>query len=215
MAPIISFDMDGTLVESGYTDWVWNQGIPELYAAKAGFSFDDAKAFVEREYRKVGEAAVEWYDITYWFRFFQLERSWRALMERYVDKINVYPDVHHLLDRLRGKFRMILTSNASREFIDVEMGATGLDRYFDQIFSATSDFREVKKTPRFYRRICEMLKVSPADLVHVGDHYEFDYLVPRAVGIQAFYLDRSARREGEFILQDLKGLEKRLHPKKV
>ena len=215
MAPIISFDMDGTLVESGYTDWVWNQGIPELYAAKAGFSFDDAKAFVEGEYRKVGEAAVEWYDITYWFRFFQLDRSWRALMERYVDKINVYPDVHHLLERLRGKFRMILTSNASREFIDVEMGATGLDRYFDQIFSATSDFREVKKTPRFYRRICEMLNVSPADLVHVGDHYEFDYLVPRAVGIQAFYLDRSARREGEFILQDLKGLEKRLHPKKI
>jgi len=215
MAPIISFDMDGTLVESGYTDWVWNQGIPELYAAKAGYSFDDAKAFVEREYRKVGEAAVEWYDIQYWFQYFQLERSWRALMEHYVDKINVYPDVHHLLDRLRGRFRMILTSNAGREFIDVEMGATGLDRYFDQIFSATSDFREVKKTPRFYRRVCEILNVSPADLVHVGDHYEFDYLVPRAVGIQAFYLDRSARREGKFILQDLKDLEKRLHPKKV
>jgi putative hydrolase of the HAD superfamily len=60
-----------------------------------------------------------------------------------------------------------------------------------------------------------MLKVCPADLVHVGDHYEFDYLVPRAMGIQAFYLDRSARREGEFILPDLRGLEKRLHPKKV
>ena len=70
-----------------------------------------------------------------------------ALMEHYVDKINVYPDVHHLLDRLRGSFRMILTSNAGREFIDVEMGATGLDRYFDRIFSATSDFREVKRLP--------------------------------------------------------------------
>jgi HAD superfamily hydrolase (TIGR01549 family) len=211
MAPIISFDMDGTLVESGYTDWVWNQGIPELYAAKAGFSFEDAKAFVEGEYRKVGEAAVEWYDIQYWFRFFQLEQSWRSLMEHYLDKINVYPDVHHLLGRLSGKFRMVLTSNAGREFIDVEMGATGLARYFEQIFSATSDFREVKKTPHFYRRVCEMLKVSPGDLVHIGDHYEFDYLVPRAVGIQAFYLDRSGRREGEFVLQDLKGLEKRLH----
>ena len=135
-------------------------------------------------------------------------------MEHYVDKINVYPDVHHLLDRLKGKFRMILTSNAGREFIDVEMGATGLDRYFDQIFSATSDFREVKKTPRFYRRVCEMLEVSPGDLVHIGDHYEFDYLVPRAVGIQAFYLDRSARREGKFILQDLKDLDMRLYPER-
>ena len=61
------------------------------------------------------------------------------------------------------------------------MEATGLDRYFGQIFSATSDFREVKKTPRFYQRVCEILKVRPEELVHVGDHYEFDYLVPRAL----------------------------------
>ena len=147
MTPIISFDMDGTLVESEYTDWVWNHGIPNLYAKKAGLSFEEAKAFVEGEYRKVGDGAPEWYDIQYWFRFFQLQTGWRALMEQYVDKIGVYPDVSHLLDRLKGRFKLVLTSNAGREFIEVEMGATGLDRYFDRIFSATSDFREVKKTP--------------------------------------------------------------------
>ena len=123
-------------------------------------------------------------------------------MDQYVDKINVYPDVNPLLDRLKERFKLVLTSNAGREFIDVEMEATGLGRYFDRIFSATSDFREVKKTPRFYQRVCEILKVPPGDLVHVGDHYEFDYLVPRAVGIRAFYLDRSAQQDGEFILRD-------------
>jgi len=212
MTPIISFDMDGTLVESEYTDWVWNHGIPNLYAKKAGLSFEEAKAFVEGEYRKVGDGAPEWYDIQYWFRFFQLQTGWRALMEQYVDKIGVYPDVSHLLDRLKGRFKLVLTSNAGREFIEVEMGATGLDRYFDRIFSATSDFQEVKKTPRFYHRVCEILKVPPGDLVHVGDHFEFDYLVPRAVGIRAFYLDRSAQQDGEFILRDLRDLESKLYP---
>jgi len=212
MKPIISFDMDGTLVESEYTDWVWHDGIPKLYAEKAGLSFEEARTFVLKEYRKVGEAAPEWYDIKYWFRLFELETSWRTLMERYVDKINVYPDVNHLLDRLKGKFDLILTSNAGREFIDVEMKATGLSRYFDRIFSATSDFREVKKTPAFYQRVCEILRVDPGALVHVGDHYEFDYLVPRAVGVQAFYLDRSAQRQGEFILSDLRDLERKVLP---
>ncbi len=47
-------------------------------------------------------------------------------------------------------------------------------------------------------------------MVHVGDHYEFDYLIPRALGIQAFYLDRSARREGDFVLWDLRDIENRL-----
>jgi HAD superfamily hydrolase (TIGR01493 family) len=212
MALIISFDMDGTLVESEYTDWVWNHGIPNLYAAKVGLPFEKAKAFVEGEYQKVGDGAAEWYDIQYWFRFFQLETGWRALMDQYVNKINVYPDVNPLLGRLKERFKLVLTSNAGREFIEVEMKATGLDRYFDRIFSATSDFREVKKTPRFYQRVCEILKVPPGALVHVGDHYEFDYRVPRALGIQAFHLDRSARKDGEFILRDLRDLEEKLYP---
>jgi len=210
MVQIVSFDMDGTLIESEYTDWVWHHGIPDLYAEKAGLPFEEAKEFVIKEYRKVGEAGIEWYDIKYWFRLFELEMDWRTLMERYRDKIRVYPDVHPILNRLKDPFRLILTSNAGREFIDVEMEATGLAGYFDRIFSATSDFREVKKTPRFYRRICEMLKIPPEEIAHVGDHYEFDYLVPRDLGIQAFYLDRSARKEGDSVLWDLRDIENRL-----
>lgn len=210
MAKIISFDMDGTLVDPEFTDWVWGHGIPTLYAEKAGLSFEEAKGFVVKEYLKVGEGAIEWYDIKYWFRFFQLEESWKVLMERYADKIKVYPDVHPLLERLRDRYPLVLTSNAGREFIHMEMEATGLGRYFNQIFSATSDFGEVKKTAGFYQKICRILEASPQEIVHVGDHYEFDYLVPGSVGIHAFYLNRSDGRRGESIFSDLRDLEKRL-----
>ena len=210
MPKIISFDMDGTLVDAEFTDWVWGHGIPTLYAKKTGVSFEEAKALVTQEYLKVGEGAIEWYDIKYWFQFFQLEQSWKVLMERYVDKIGIYPNVNHLLEHLKDRFQLVLTSNAGREFIDVEMEATGLRKYFNQIFSATSDFRMVKKTIDFYRRICEILRVEPPEIVHVGDHYEFDYLVPRSLGIHAFYLDRSGERKGDFVISDLRDLEKKV-----
>ena len=210
MPTIISFDMDGTLVDAEFTDWVWGHGIPTLYAKKAGLSFEAAKDFVVKEYLKVGEGAMEWYDIKYWFQLFQLEESWEVLMERYTDKIKIYPDVHPLLERLRDRHRMVLTSNAGREFIGMEMEATSLGQYFDRIFSATSDFGEVKKTAAFYQRICQILEARPQEIVHVGDHYEFDYLVPRSLGIQAFYLDRSGGEGGDFTLSDLRDLEKRL-----
>ncbi len=212
MPKIISFDMDGTLVDPEFTDWVWLHGIPTLYAEKANLPFEEAKHFVVEEYLKVGEGAIEWYDIKYWFRFFQLERSWKDLMHQYVDKINIYPDVNYILEGLKDKFPIILTSNAGREFIDAEMEATGLRRYFNRIFSATSDFGEVKKTAGFYQRICQIVGARPQEIVHVGDHYEFDYLVPRSLGIHAFYLDRPGEKRGDFVLQDLRELEERLLP---
>ncbi len=208
---VISFDMDGTLVDPEYTEWVWIHGIPTLYAEKMGIPFKEAKEFVINEYLKVGEEELEWYDIKYWFHFFNLGQNWKTLMEQYSDKINVYPDVNHLLERLRSRVKLVLTSNAGREFIDIEMEVTGLRRYFDQIFSATSDFNQVKKTIGFYKRICQILKVHPYEVVHIGDHYEFDFLVPRSLGIQAYYLDRSGEKKGEFILKGIDELEEKLY----
>jgi putative hydrolase of the HAD superfamily len=210
MPQYISFDMDGTLIDSAFTDYVWGQGIPTLYAEKMKLPFEAAKAFVEKEYREVGEEAMEWYDIKYWFRLFQLDQSWKALLKQFADRIRVYPDVNHILERLRDRFPLILSSNAGREFIEVEMEASGLANYFERIFSATSDFGVVKKNIDFYQQICEILETSPQEILHIGDHYDFDYLVPRRLGIHAYCLDRSGERMGEFILRDLRELESRI-----
>ena len=131
-------------------------------------------------------------------------------MEQYTDKIKVYPEVHHILERLGSRFPLVLTSNAGSEFIDLEMEATGLGRYFSRVFSATSDFGRVKKTADFYRQICQVLEARPQEIVHVGDHYEFDYLVPRSLGIHAFYLDRLGEQRGASVISDLRDLEERL-----
>ncbi|OPY68322.1 MAG: hypothetical protein A4E62_02077 [Syntrophorhabdus sp. PtaU1.Bin002] len=48
MKKIISFDLDGTLVHGKYGDIVWNQGIPEEYADKYGFTFDEAVSRVRQ-----------------------------------------------------------------------------------------------------------------------------------------------------------------------
>ena len=56
----LSFDLDGTLVDLAFTDLVWHQGIPELYAQKASMELVQARELVLQEYRKVGDGALEW-----------------------------------------------------------------------------------------------------------------------------------------------------------
>jgi len=70
---VFSFDVDGTLVSKRFTDAVWLRGIPELYAKKAGLSFDDAHRIVKSEYEKVGEENINWYRIDYWLHKFGLD----------------------------------------------------------------------------------------------------------------------------------------------
>ncbi len=207
---VISFDLDGTLVESEYSEWVWGVGIPQLFAQKRGISFGEAKEIVEEEYRKVGDGSLEWYDIKYWFNFFQLDGSWRSLLNRYSHKIKTYPEVSKVLRDLSSHYVVIMISNAAREFIDIEVEEAKLRVYFSRIFSATSDFGEIKKTSQFYGRICYLLRIKPREMVHVGDHWEFDYLVPKDLGIRAFHVDRSWSRGGDDVIRSLEELRERL-----
>jgi len=115
-----------------------------------------------------------------------------------------------VLCHLQDRFRLIVLSNAAREFIDVEMRVGGLANYFERVVSATSDFGVVKKSEEFYRRVCDMVAVDLQEMMHVGDHWEFDYQVPKRVGIGALYLDRNRNRHEPDAIADLRRLEELL-----
>jgi putative hydrolase of the HAD superfamily len=47
-------------------------------------------------------------------------------------------------------------------------------------------------------------------MIHIGDHFEFDYLIPQQLGIRSFYLDRKEERKGSNVVNDLKVFMKKL-----
>jgi len=202
---LIYFDLDNTLIDPAYTTFVWEIGIPQLYAKKYNISISKATRIVIAEYERIGDLHLEWYDITYWFKFFELPGRWENLLEEHRDKIRLFPEVKEVIEDLTQYYNLIVISNAAREFVEVEIKEAGIEDCFIRIFSATSDFQQVKKTPQFYKQICEIMKTEPSDTIHTGDHYEFDYLVPKSVGIKAFYLDRDGTKpEDSFTVKNLK-----------
>jgi len=202
---LISFDLDSTLVDPTYTTFVWEIGIPQLYAKKYKISLAKATSIVKAEYERVGDSALEWYDINYWFKCFELPGEWENLLEEHRDKIRPFPEVKEVIEDLAPYYELIVTSNAAREFVDVELKEAEIKDYFTRIFSATSDFGQVKKTPQFYEQICKIMGKKPWNAIHVGDHYEFDYLVPKSLGMEAYYLDRDGKRpKDRFTVKNLR-----------
>ncbi|NIR87770.1 HAD family hydrolase [Candidatus Bathyarchaeota archaeon] len=208
---MVSFDLDGTLIDYRFVDSVWFEGIPRLYSVKKGVSFEDARKVVKREYDKVGKERLEWYDLRYWIRKFGLNVAPKELLRCFEQRVRTYPEVPKVLEELEQRgFRLIIVTNAHEEFVEVELKTTKIENYFERVFSSTSDFGLVKKTVNLYRRVCNIIKISPQEMIHVGDDRNFDFDVPRRLGIVAFHLDRTGKDEGEFVIHSLEELNRKL-----
>ena len=200
---IVSFDVEGTLVTTDYSYAIWFEAIPERYAAANDLDFEKAKILVQEEYSKVGDQRLEWYDIHYWFSNLGLGVP-EPVMARYSSRIEYYPEVKELLSLLGERYVLTVASGSPREFLIHLL--RDIETYFTRIFSSVSDYKRLK-TPDFYREMCDVLKVNPEQVVHVGDNWQFDFLAPREVGIKTFYLDRKDQSRKPDTLSNLSELK--------
>jgi HAD superfamily hydrolase (TIGR01549 family) len=204
---LISFDAEGTVVTPDFSQAIWHEAIPVLYAQKKGLDLAQAKRHIAEEYGKVGEHRLEWYDIEYWFSYLGLGSS-EVVIQGCLGEIAYYPEVTEVLSSLASTYKLIIASGTPLELLHCLL--RDIEPYFIRIFSSISHYRQLKN-PDFYLRICEEMDVKPNQVIHVGDNWQFDFLNARQVGINALYLDRS-RRNHQQSLSDLTQLKHMLPP---
>jgi putative hydrolase of the HAD superfamily len=183
---VISFDAEGTLVTPDFSQSIWHEAIPFLYAQKNEIDLAQAKRVIAERYDKIGDQRLEWYDIEYWFRYLDLGDS-EPVIQSCRHKISYYPEVTEVLSSLVSKYKLVIASGTPIELLryllqDVEL-------YFAHIFSSISHYQQTK-SPEFYLAICQEMGVAPSQVAHVGDNWQFDFLSSRQAGINAFHLDR-------------------------
>ncbi|MFH1382061.1 MAG: HAD family hydrolase [Chloroflexota bacterium] len=203
---VISFDLEGTLTKPDFTELVWFEGIPSLYARRVGIDFEKAKSFVLQKYEEVGDRRKEWYDIKYWFDLFGLQ-DYQGLLDSYKDRVTYYPDVLPVLSSLSGKYKLIVTTNAASEFLPYLLG--GIRGYFVRTFSSISECGQLKSA-EYFASVCQVMGIHPDEMAHVGDSWEFDVIAARGAGVKAFHLDRAKGTDNADPLKSLLDLETRL-----
>jgi putative hydrolase of the HAD superfamily len=203
----ISFDAEGTLVTPDFSQTIWHEAIPALYAQKNGIDLAQAKSCIAEEYGRIGDQRLEWYDIEYWFSYLGLG-STEPVIQSCLNKICYYPEVTEVLSSLASEYKLIVASGTPLELLHCLL--RDIKPYFVRVFSSISHYRQVK-SPDFYLRICEEMGVKPSQVLHVGDNWQFDLLNAREAGINAFYIDRSGKNHQES-LSDLTQLKHLLPP---
>ena len=204
---VVSFDMEGTLIDDNFSDLIWEHDIPRLYSLKNNLEFEEAKRYVLQQYDAIGMGRPEWYDVDYWFKWLGLRGDWRELLENRQDDCRPYPETMQVLEHLNGRYPLIISSNTIREFLQVQLRK--LPSVFRHVFSAPSDFGTVKD-PDFYSRISDLIGVELGAIIHVGDNVAFDYEAPREAGMIAFHLDRSGDSGRDHVIRTLVDFEERL-----
>ncbi len=185
---IISFDVDGTLVDPDYNELIWQKAIPELLAKKEGISFDYALRKVQKEYDLLGDNNIKWYNIKYWIEYFELEVDYKKLLQKYEDRIKVYPEVKDILSILNDKYQLICISAMPIEFLEPKL--KDLKKYFSSTFSTLTDFQELKNE-KIYQKICQKLRVAPDIVLHIGDNEKTDYIAAKQAGLKSVLIDRN------------------------
>ncbi|MCF7890350.1 HAD family hydrolase [Candidatus Bipolaricaulota bacterium] len=209
---LVSFDADGTIVDNDYVNSFWFRELPRLYAEKTGIEFTEAREVLTSHYDEIGDEDIRWYKPEYWFERFGLEKNPEEVIERIQvpENVRLYEDALEVTESLRGEYRLIVTSNAPRIFLDYALNQ--IEKRFYGIYSCVSDFGEVKKGPNVYRKVLSRVGISPERSVHVGDHWKFDYQIPRKLGMRTFYIERNGgvvpKEDG--VLGDLRDLEGRI-----
>ncbi|MFW6041271.1 MAG: HAD family hydrolase [Thermoplasmatota archaeon] len=190
---VISFDVDGTLLDKHFGDAFWREEIPKLYADQHGVPIEDAKEMIFKHYDEVGDDDIRWYLPEYWFDKYNLKGDPKEILHQMDEEVKIYSDTKKVLSKLHDKYQLIVVSNAAKMFLDIEL--KDLKDYFSHVFSCTSDFKMVKKDPKVYLKVCEMLELNPSDVVHVGDHERYDYLAAKDMGMTAYLVDRDGDKD--------------------
>lgn len=182
---IISFDLQGTLSESAFSDTFWLDLLPQLYSEKYRISVDESKRELKALFRQVGRYDKRYYSFDYWLKFLDVDLKWEELIQRVEIRPQLISEMRDLVLKLQSP--LLLFSATTHTFINHELGE--LKSAFSWVISAIDDLKFAGKPPAAYRQIASMLGVFPNEILHIGDDLLMDVENARSAGWDAFHMN--------------------------
>jgi putative hydrolase of the HAD superfamily len=99
-----------------------------------------------------------------------------------------YPEVPDVLEKLTPRFQLAVISNFDGR-LRVILEHLGISNFFQHVL-ISSELGADKPDPEIYRRALNLIRLQPAEVLHVGDDPERDWKGASTAGLSIFQLDR-------------------------
>ena len=165
-AKTVMLDMDGTLLDLAYDNFMWLEHIPRRYAAENGLDLEEAISDLMTRYRSV-QGSLEWYCLDHW-----CDRLGFDVVQMHHDmshRIRYLPGARKFLQQLQQRdVQVLLVTNSHPGTLELKDAVTGLCDFFDGIHSS-HDIGHAKESQAFWKGLHEIVDFDPATTLFVDD----------------------------------------------
>ena len=127
----LMLDMDGTLLDLAYDNYMWMEHIPSEYARKHEVSEEHARDHLYAAFERI-EGKLNWYCLDHWSD--ELDLDVVALHREENGRIGFLPGARNFLQTVADHHvRVLLVTNSHQHTLDIKAEVTGIVDYFDGV----------------------------------------------------------------------------------
>ena len=162
----VLLDMDGTLIDLYFDNFLWNQRLPEMLASTRGIGVAAAREHLYGHMRGVPRS-LDYYSLDYWSQYVRLDivELHRELSHLIVYRANASRFVRGV--RASGR-RAVLVTNAHPKSLAVKDARLDLTAELDADYSAHA-FGYPKQYPEFWSALAAHDPYDPSRTLFVDD----------------------------------------------
>ena len=196
----LMLDMDGTILDLAFDNYVWLDLVPRRYAAANNMTYEEAREQLIEKYRSV-QGDLSWYCLDHW-------------NDRLgIDVVKIHHDVTYRIGYLPGALqflrkireldkRVLLVTNSHPDTLELKDAVTGLGDYFDGIHSSHA-YGHAKESQSFWQALHDDVDFDVGTTLFVDDSQPVlksaqDYGVSMLVTVTRPATTEPARRGSDF-----------------
>lgn len=200
----VLLDLDGTLLDLAFDNYIWLARIPEIYAEQRGLSLTETFATLKPKFDGL-RGTLDWYCIEHWSRELAIDVA--AVHHEESHRAAWLPGARGFLETLRerGK-RLVLLTNSHPVILEIKHQRTGVLDYLDAAFSSHT-FGVPKEHPQFWESARQAAAFDPQRSIFIDDsaavlHAAIAAGVRQVYGVRRPDTSRDPHRHEEFAAID-------------